>query len=122
LGFTELEDRTLSTEKTASTTSVQSLVLTPGPWKVASQNGTVEDEGLVGVVGQKMVNSKGKEFTLYVAQYVEEKNASLVASAPELLEACWETIQYLETRADDESNQLWGKVSATYRKACGIED
>ena len=50
-----------------------------------------------------------------------EADARLITAAPELLEACWATIQYLNTRADPESNELWGKVSAAYRTACGIE-
>lgn len=40
----------------------------------------------------------------------------------DLLEACRDTITYLSTRADDDSNVLWGKVTAAYRKALGIND
>jgi hypothetical protein len=38
-----------------------------------------------------------------------------------LMEACKDTITYLTTHADDDSNVLWGKVSQAYRKALGVE-
>lgn len=62
---------------------------TPGPWKVAHQNGDALPgfQGLVGVVGPEQVNSMGNKFTLYVAQYIQPGDASVITASLELLEA-----------------------------------
>ncbi len=62
---------------------------TLGPWEITKQNGDglAEYEGLVGIAGPPQTTKAGKEITLYVCQYVEPKNARLIAAAPDLLEA-----------------------------------
>ena len=84
------------------------------------------------------IEPHGKGFALYSGRdkmrhganlvYLTEPDANweatkrLIESVPELLQACQDTITYLATHADDDSNALWGKVSAAYRKAKGIDD
>ena len=93
---------------------------TPGPWRVAKNGRSV-------IAGGMKINQSSGPMAASCAVGESHNarllaNAKLIAAAPEMLEACWATIRYLETRADAESNQLWGQVSAAYRKACGIED
>lgn len=46
-------------------------------------------------------------------------NAAAIAAVPDLINACGEVLDYLESRSDGESNMLWGKVSAAVRAAIG---
>lgn len=99
-------------DKRASVKSVH----TAGPWEVlGSMVGEIDIDGpndeLICQI--PVFETRAKEF---------KDNAKLIAAAPELLAACWATIQYLNTRADHESNDLRDKVSAAYCKACGIEE
>lgn len=55
------------------------------PWEISKQNGCLDDEGLVGIVGPLRENSHGKEYRLYVAQYVKPEDAKLIVAAPRLL-------------------------------------
>jgi hypothetical protein len=92
---------------------------TPGPWEVGSQNGTIDGEGLVGVLAPPKTNSHGRPYRQYVAQYVTPEDANLIAAAPDLLAACFAAIKYCDKRADEETNELWGKLSTAVRKAIG---
>lgn len=47
------------------------------------------------------------------------ENAVLLAAASRMKDALFSTLKYLETRADGESNELWGKVAATLSQATG---
>ena len=106
--------------KDADGAPVHSIVHTPGPWKVAKNGRSV-------IVGSMKVNQSSGPMaaSCSVADRHNAElaaNANLIAAAPDLLAACRETIQYLETRADQQSNDLWGSVSAAYRNALGIKD
>lgn len=59
---------------------------TPGPWTISRQNGVLPDEGCVGIIGPTQTSKAGKQYHLYVAQYVDKKDAALVEAAPDLLE------------------------------------
>lgn len=59
---------------------------TPGPWEVSHQNGDPY-ESFNGIIGPAQTNRLGKEYRTYVAQYVEPKNAHLIASALDLYDA-----------------------------------
>lgn len=93
---------------------------TPGPWKVPRRFDIYQDLG-PNVGGTYIGTTAGNRVFPESVARVDEANARLMAASPELLAACWATIQYLETRSDDASNELWGKVSAAYRKAIGAE-
>lgn len=73
---------------------------TPGPWEIGSQNGTFEDEGIVGVAAPLQTNSYGRPFRQYVAQYVTPENAKLIRAAPDLLEFAQQVVKF----AADHSN------------------
>ena len=47
------------------------------------------------------------------------RRATAIAAVPDLIDACVDVLEYLEERADDESNMLWSKVSAAVRSAVG---
>ncbi len=59
---------------------------TPGPWEISAQNGCLPNEGVVGIVGPVQWNSRGNPMRFYVAQYVDKKNAALIAAIPQIIE------------------------------------
>lgn len=93
---------------------------TPGPWEIGQQNGTHPDEGLVGILGPQKENSRGVPIRLYVAQYVDKKDADLIAAAPDLLLLLQESVSTLaDTRRPIED---WlNEARATIRKATGVQ-
>lgn len=92
---------------------------TPGPWKVSGQNGDglPEFEGLVGVTGPAQSNSRGRAFTLYVAQYIKPDDAELIASAPELADALRELHDAAEV---DTHFRYAGRLAAAFLKAAEL--
>lgn len=70
-----------------------------------------------------IVGSKGNEI-VSVNPYREQWNetATAIVALPELLEACEDTVRFLERYADQDSNELRAKVAAAIRKAKGITE
>ena len=105
--------------------SVESIVHTPGPWRFEPTN-----YGKAARYGYGLLDSDDDSLGVMVLTTdvwgkdikSAEANARLIAAAPELLQACQDTLTYLATHADDDSNVLWGKVSAAFRKAKGIDN
>jgi hypothetical protein len=63
--------------------------------------------------GFEVANTRSWNVDMY------EANANLVAATPDLLAACFAAIEYCDKRADEETNELWGKLSFAVRKAIG---
>jgi len=109
--------------KPATDTAVNSFVHTPGPWRQAHVVSAYEMKRRVIIASEESEYAGCPVCEVYGTTDEDcVANAKLVAASPELLKVCWETIQYLETRADTQSNALWGIASAAYRKALGIAE
>jgi hypothetical protein len=84
---------------------------TPGPWKVARQNGDglEEYEGLVGVTGPAFTTKAGKQVTLYICQYIQPENAKIIAESPEM----YQIIQRLATCdwMSEKELSMWARKS-----------
>jgi hypothetical protein len=88
---------------------------TPGPWHastflVSTKPGHY-DYGRLSIVQTGCHDIRDPEECI--------ANANLISAAPDLLAACFAAIEYCDKRADEETNELWGKLSFAVRKAIG---
>ena len=82
---------------------------TPGPW------GIFCDRDKVVTIGPSHNCTVAKMFNAPFGDH--DANVWLVAAAPRMKDALFQTLKYLEKRADDESNELWAEVAAVLSEA-----
>lgn len=87
---------------------------TNGPWGVSEQSGDFEG-AFKGIIAPVQTNSLGKEYRVYVAQYVEPKNAHLIAAAPDLLRVAELLVDWLDE--DEGAHQLCDAARSAISKA-----
>ncbi len=104
----------------------ETTAYTTGPWKYKKHRGArfvyrLPDDYAICRIEHTPIRTKGisGEAREIASEAKQDANGNLIAASPELFEACMKTIEYLNSRADSESNALWGLVSAACRKALG---
>jgi hypothetical protein len=74
-----------------------------GPYEVAKRGTYPADEGFK-VIAPEQINSKGKPYRLYAAQFIpSEAEAHLFAAAPELYEALYNLVRQVRSYTPPEN-------------------
>ena len=81
---------------------------TSGPWRVHGDGITVGQSPR----GQKICRTS----EVFMSKNERKANARLIAIAPEMHATLREVLPYLEQHADQQTNELWVKVTAVLRK------
>jgi len=79
---------------------------TKGPWEVVKE----PNDACCHVCGISAIDADGLALT-HVADIANRRDAHLIASAPELLEACKEALQCLKDLSKDKICSMQGQIS-----------
>lgn len=97
--------------------------ITPGPWDLRAGNRwAVERQDGVGGVrgdGNEFIVAKDGQIIAYVAGGMENGNGTLLAAAPELLEALREARAWIVGEGSIVPERLVGRISAVLAKVDG---
>lgn len=108
-------------DQTQNTSTPRSTKYTPGPWMRNPGSTNIQcntrNVGCVSAVDHlALIFADG-----YIGQEQAEANATLIAAAPELLEACQEFVRKCDV-GDARSKRSYEQMAAAIRKATSVPD